>query len=363
MHENLANANFSFPHMGDYHVIFRELLGIFTDRIFAPPPITRRTLELGTQYSPDSACVPFKYNLGNYIEAIELGADTFFTIAGGCRFEYYFEVHRRILKDLGHSVRFIRISEDKIFRVLREINPRLSRLTFINGFWLLKKKLHLLDELDDIKRKRIGFQTVKGSFEGFWSRFLERLPEVKSHRELKRFTRDSREEILSLPIDKPKHPLRVGIIGELYVVMEPFSNQRIEEKLAGMGVEIHRWITVSSILHHGVNGAKAASQFLKWAKPYASYHLGAHGTESVGRLHKMIREGFDGAIHLKPFGCMPEINALPAIHKMARDYQFPLVSFSLDSHTAETGVITRLEAFRDMISYKRLGGLPCLNAT
>ena len=77
----------------------------------------------------------------------------------------------------------------------------------------------------------------------------------------------------------------------------------------------------------------------------------------------MIRDGFDGAIHLKPFGCTPEINALPALHKMSREHKFPLVSFSLDSHTAETGIVTRLEAFRDMISYKSEGGFLCLNTT
>ncbi len=37
-----------------------------------------------------------------------------------------------------------------------------------------------------------------------------------------------REALRALPIDKPERPLRVGIVGELYVLMEPFSNMDVE---------------------------------------------------------------------------------------------------------------------------------------
>ncbi|OGK08805.1 MAG: hypothetical protein A2Y63_07000 [Candidatus Riflebacteria bacterium RBG_13_59_9] len=353
----------SFPHLGDYHVIFRELLAMSGCKVISPPPITKHTLELGSRYSPDSVCIPFKYNLGNYLEAVQLGANAFCTTVGGCRFEYYFEVHKQVLQDLGYSVRFLRVSQNGLYHDLKAVNPNLSRLAFISHFWLVIKKLHLLDELADIKRKRQGFATSNNSFSAFWQRFLKRLPTIQTHGELRRFSRGAKAELLAIPIAKPLKPLRVGFIGELYTVMEPFSNFQMEDKLAGMGVEVHRWVTVSSILHHGVNGARAAPQLLSMARPYARYHVGAHGTESIGRLHSMIKEGFDGAIHLKPFACMPEINALPALHKMSRDYQFPLVTFSFDSHTAESGVMTRLEAFFDMITYRRQGGVHCASVT
>lgn len=362
MSEGANDLRISFPHVGDYHLIFKEMLEMSGCEIITPPPITKRTLELGSKYSPESACVPFKYNLGNYLEAIELGANALCTAVGGCRFEYYFEVHRQILKDLGHNVRFLRANQGNLYNDLHALNPRLSRLDYHSRFWMVFRKFSLIDELADIKRKRIGFQTNNRSFEMFWSHFLGQLPEVHSHVKFSRFARDARAELLSLPIDKPKEPLKVGIIGELYIVMEPASNFRLEDNLAKMGVEIHRWISMSSMLHHGLDGARVPWKFRKWARPYAIHHVGSHGTESIARLHQMIRGGFDGAIHLKPFACMPEMNALPVLHKMCSDHQFPLVSLSFDAHTAETGLMTRLEAFYDMIAYKRHGGLPCMNA-
>ncbi len=130
-----------------------------------------------------------------------------------------------------------------------------------------------------------------------------------------------------------------------------------------MGVELHRWVSATSILHHGLTGSRTTREMLRMARPYAQYHVGAHGTESIARVNQMINQGYDGAIHLKPFGCMPEINAMPALHRMCREHQFPLVSLSFDSHTAETGVQTRLEAFYDMIACKRQGGMLCMSAT
>jgi predicted nucleotide-binding protein (sugar kinase/HSP70/actin superfamily) len=153
------------------------------------------------------------------------------------------------------------------------------------------------------------------------------------------------------------------VIGELYLIMESAANFQLEEKLIRMGIELHRWVSATSILHHGLTGARTSREMLRLARPYARYHVGAHGTESIARVNQMIHQGFDGAIHLKPFGCMPDINALPALHRMCREHRFPLVSLSFDSHTAETGVQTRLEAFYDMLACKRQGGMLCMSAT
>ena len=67
----------SFPHMANYHVPIEILLNFIFDEctILPPPPITKKTLELGSAYSPDFVCVPFKYNLGNFIETLDNGAN------------------------------------------------------------------------------------------------------------------------------------------------------------------------------------------------------------------------------------------------------------------------------------------------
>ena len=67
----------------------------------------------------------------------------------------------------------------------------------------------------------------------------------------------------------------------------------------------------------------------------------------------MIEQGYDGIIHIKPFGCTPEVNAMPILQKISDETSVPIMFLSFDSQTSETGLKTRLEAFYDMIKMKK----------
>lgn len=53
--------------------------------------------------------MPFKLNVGNFVQAIEMGADTIvmFGGCGPCRFGYYGALQKEILKDAGFDVQMI----------------------------------------------------------------------------------------------------------------------------------------------------------------------------------------------------------------------------------------------------------------
>ena len=76
--------------MGNYYIPISYLIKKITkQQVIIPPKITKKTIELGTTYSPDYVCVPFKYNLGNFIESLNKGANVIFQAGGGCRYGYY----------------------------------------------------------------------------------------------------------------------------------------------------------------------------------------------------------------------------------------------------------------------------------
>ena len=80
--------------MGNMHIAVKALFNELKIETIPPPPVSQRTLELGVKYSPEFACLPLKVNVGNFIEAMELGADTIL-MAGGwgpCRFGYYAQI-------------------------------------------------------------------------------------------------------------------------------------------------------------------------------------------------------------------------------------------------------------------------------
>ena len=119
----------SFPHLGDYYIPIQFLLSHLSKyEVIPSPPITKKTIELGNKYSPDFVCVPFKYNLGNFIETLDNGATLLFQAGGGCRYGYYPEVQEKILKDLGYNFSMMTIGEDGIIslRSLKKVVKKLG---------------------------------------------------------------------------------------------------------------------------------------------------------------------------------------------------------------------------------------------
>ncbi len=99
----------TFPHMGNAWIVIQTLFNALDIEVVVPPKNSKRTLDLGAKLAPESACLPFKVNLGNYLEAAELGADTI-VITGGigpCRFGYYGELERKILCEAGYPFELV----------------------------------------------------------------------------------------------------------------------------------------------------------------------------------------------------------------------------------------------------------------
>ena len=72
-----AGRNISFPRYAEYNCAFRYIVEqALGARFVMPPALTKRTMDLGTKYSPDFVCTPFKTLLGSMIESLEAGADT-----------------------------------------------------------------------------------------------------------------------------------------------------------------------------------------------------------------------------------------------------------------------------------------------
>ena len=91
------------------------------------------------------------------------------------------------------------------------------------------------------------------------------------------------------------------------------------------------------------------------SKKYAKYFLGATTNFTLGEALKFAKLGCDGIIQVKSFGCTPEIDAMPILQNISHDYNIPILHFSFDSQTSETGVKTRIEAFYDMIQARKAG--------
>lgn len=221
----------SFPHMGNYEVPVENLLkNIFRQhRVIPSPKITKRTLELGSKQSPDFVCVPFKYTLGNFIEALDNGADVLIQAGGGCRYRYYAEVQEQILRDLGYDFTLVKLLSGNVgpfelYKISKKIGTPLSFARFLYYVLLAIRCVKIIDEKESYIRENIGFEKTENSFENLHKEFLQKLRTVKTFRKLNRINKDYDAKLKKIEIDKPKCCLKAGIVGELYTLMEPFSN-------------------------------------------------------------------------------------------------------------------------------------------
>ncbi len=351
------NKIITFPRMGNYDIPISYLIKKITNsKVIIPPKITKKTIRLGSNYSPDYVCVPFKYNLGNFIESLELGANTIFQAGGGCRYGYYAELQEQILKDLNYKFEFVNfiknnhVSINNIYKYAKKTNPKLNYIKYYYYLFNTIIMIIIMDKLLKYPRENIGFEIKKNEFINNEKAFLKELKNSKiSIIKLIKIYYKYKKIFKNIKINKPNNCLKIGLVGELYSLMEPYCSNNIEYKLASYGIEVHRFTTLTYLLFLKKYNIK---RLLKKGKKYLKYHLGADGTESVVISQELAKKNYDGIIHIKSFGCTPEINAMPILEKISNDYNIPIVYFSFDSQDNEVAIDTRIEAFYDMLKEK-----------
>ena len=351
----------TFPHLGYAHIAIEALIEGLGHEAITPPPGTRRTLEWGSRYSPEEACLPFKTILGNMLEGIELGADAVFMLGGWgpCRLGYYGEIQRIILLDLGRQVEFITLEVpegglEKSLQLLRSVVGPTSPKRLLLGCQLAWQKLLAIDYLENLSLKVRPVESKHGATSRLLEVGVHKLSQATSMRDIHRIRTQTEQALLDL-VDRgrPSPRIRVGILGEIYTVVEPLVNLRLEERLGYLGVEVVRTISlphwIQEHIFKNALGLFTRGDLLRSATGYLSGFIGGHGLESVARSVDLAESDIDGIIHIFPLACMPEVVAQGILPQISQDKNIPILSLVVDEHAGETGFQTRLEAFVDLL--------------
>jgi len=349
------------PHMGNTYIPFKALFQRLNVDFLLPPVNNQRTLSLGVRHSPEGLCIPFKLTLCNLIEAAEMGADTLIMPGGYgiCRLGYYAKTQEQILHDLGYNVEMVQlnVSEQKLSGLLKMIK-RLSNnapwVRIISAFRIGLTKLNALDKIERVVQKVRAIELVKGTANKLYAKAVKAIDDADDYNTLKKVQVNYINQLNQVPRDDKAKPLVVGITGEFYVLLEPFSNFDVESELGKLGVEVRRrlflsdWTKFSLFLNP--LGLNETARIHKAARPYLKRDIGGDGWESIGEKVLHAKE-YDGLIHLAPFTCMPETvaqNIMPSTKE-----NLPVLTILCDEQITKTGMLTRLEAFVDLLERKR----------
>ncbi len=353
----------TFPHMGLTWVGVKHLLAEVGFDVVVPPPITRATLELGAKHSPEFICLPFKVMLGNYLQAVEAGAEAIFMLGGigPCRLGYYAEVHREIMGDLGLPTRMIVLERDNfVSEISQAVKANGHGIKWHKLIPLVRFSLAKVTYLDNLEAKLLREryrEKLTGTCSNIFAQTVQAVDAAASWADLQQTKRLVSAELEQALLPEPSRPLRIGVVGEIYMLIESSVNFRLGERLGQLGASVTRNMYGSTwVREHLLPDLRARQEMRRIARrcrPYLAQRIGGHGFETIGYAVDYAEQGYDGLVQVLPLTCMPEIIAESILPTVSEDYGIPLLTVTLDEHAGEAGLLTRLEAFVDMLNERR----------
>lgn len=355
----------TFPHMGSMYIPIRVLLETAGIDYIMPPYCIKGPLELGIMHSPEFACLPFKTILGDFIYGLENGAD-FILFCGGrgqCRLGYYGDLQGEILKSLKYKAEFVcldltNLTAKEILNKIKPLTEGKSVFKIVKSIIYALKTVFWVDKIDKLARYTRCREKSKGQTDRIISKFHNRVQKVTGYRNINGIINSTIKALMQVPVDKRLKPIKVSIVGEMYICAHPLINFEIEKKLGNMGVEVHNNLSISHwISEYSIKKMlpfKLKNKSLEAGKEFIKTDdIGGHGIHTIGYSILSARNNLDGVIHLYPLTCMPEIIAQCAFSEIQKKYSIPIMTLIIDEMTGESGYMTRLEAFIDMLEMKR----------
>jgi len=349
--------------MGNLNLALTALFKKMGLSYVSPPPVSERTYEIGFALSPEQVCLPFKVCMGNYVEAIENGADTI-VMAGGngpCRFGLYGVLQEKLLFEAGYRVNMMILDQDNVFKVFTELAAmaKISYAGIISSFLFAWKVLRLSEKNGKLARFYRAHTSGKKAVDKIENEIDGLLFKVETNRQIEKLQRELAyyySSNIKADIDK-RDVLKIGLLGEIYMLLDSSANMNIERRLGYLNVWTDRTIYLSSWLlklsfldFFSKNSYRAQKRV---ALSYISSDVGGKGVQSIASAITFARSGYDGLIHITPLSCMPELVASSILPKVCEDYRMPCLYLTFDGHTAAAAFVTRLEAYVDML---KMGG-------
>ncbi len=294
----------SFPYIGrEYTKLIKRNLEKLGLSIQLPPKTTKKTYNLGVRHSSDMMCFPYKVTLGNFMEALDNGANVLlmYDSLGQCRLKHYHKIQEFTLKNLGYEdFELYGINRKNALKLMKKFSGK-------SYYQIIKTFYNLIKDIKAHDNKRI------------WSK------------------------------EKPN----IGIVGEIYSAIDETINQNIEEKIKKYVANPYNAVTISDFLNHNfLPIINRKTKYERQAEKYFNGKLGGHGIENVSHLLELIDRGVNGIIHILPLSCMPETTVEPFINHICQENKTPLLRIPIDENNSEANLETRLETFIELIKVK-----------
>jgi len=261
-----------------------------------------------------------------------------------------FEYYPVIIKGFSPSLSF----SGNIYKQLKKIIPGFNLLKFIFKISLAKKKLSLASYIHKLFYANLPLVRNPKNYKTEFKKFRYEFLETNKYYEklVENFEEYTKENIV-----RTKPFFRFLLSGDIAVISMDFPLMDLEVFLAEHEVQIiNPGFGPSLYQSRYSKNARKARKIM--SKVFSSKHKKAkikdlHLIETVTlyQILKGISQGVDGLIYLKPNMCSPCEN-LSSVLKKENYFGLPAVEISYDEHAGVNGIVTRLEAFINIVKEK-----------
>lgn len=345
-----------FPRALTYYDYYPFWAGLFHElgiELVSSPLTNRKIMEAGLKKAPDETCLPVKVLVG-HIHAFDQvqGLDGIF-LPRLVSIEENTYLCPKIL-GVPESVQYAVPSGLKVYSVdinWRKGNREVLKKLELFGLELGRSKTQVREAF---RKAQLWLQTYERMRNAGWSfeesmECFENLAETSKLNSLglhfnpnnERRAREFEDGWLldneSVKAEKENEKPRIALIGHSYLAYESYASlnllQRLKEKAHVSVVEDVN----SEIIEQK---QKPLSKKIFWSHAKKMYGAGGSYVDNPE---------VDGLIYLSCFGCGTDSMTQDLLARRARAQQKPFMIVTLDEHSGEAGLVTRIEAFLDML--------------
>lgn len=136
--------------------------------------------------------------------------------------------------------------------------------------------------------------------------------------------------------------LNIAVLGYPYQIHDAHISVNLLEQLKQLGVNIWTMEMVSQTMLRPYRKVMSKNHF---------WHFSNRVMWSL--FYFLNKGGLDGVIHVTAFACGPDAMVDKFMELELKQRKIPFMPITIDEHSGEAGVRTRLEAFVDMIRHRR----------
>lgn len=298
-----------------YYPMWKTFLQALGAEVITSSPTTKKEVNFGISRMVAETCLPVKVFCGHV-----------YSLIGKCDFLFIPSV-RSMEPKVYNCSKFLGLP-DMIRAVVPEAPPIIDADIDINNKRNLYQAIYTLARpftFNPIKIKR----AVEKALEAH-SRYIEKM---------------WRQGLTPLQVledgegfDLKEHRATIAVIGHHYILYDDYINHHLLHRLKEMKVKI---FTPEMISEEEQRRGIAEIE----GKSYWTYE-----GEVVGAAVHYLNRGVDGVIGVAAFGCGPDSLMMDLVKRYARYKGKPFLHLNIDEHTSEVALITRLEAFIDMLT-------------